>query len=164
MDAATSVVPRAERFHLPGWRSVLTALLAALALAGVAVAGYLAIENSQGQHGVCTITHGCARVQESKYGKILGVPVSVPGLALYVALAAAAVVAMTNFRGWRPYATIAGAYGAFFGVLFSAYLTYLEAFVIDAWCIYCITSALLLTALFAGWAVLLGTEVRARRR
>lgn len=148
----------------PRWRLILTVALLVLAIAGTAISAYLAYENSQGKSGVCTIAHGCSTVQQSKYGKILGIPISMPGLGLYMVLAASAAIVLSNYRGWRPYATLAGFYGSFFGFAFSVYLTYLEAFVIDAWCIYCITSALFLTALTAGWGVNLASEVRERRR
>jgi len=144
------------------WEAVAIVLVA-VALIGVGVAGYLAWENSRGQSGMCTIVHGCSTVQQSKYGKILGVPVSVPGLALYLVLAGAGIAWLRNIRGWRPYATLAGAGGAAFGFLFSGFLTYLEAFVIDAWCIYCVVSAALMTILFVGWAALLVREVKAQR-
>lgn len=145
------------------WQALGAALLV-LALAGVAIAAYLAWENSQGKSGVCTIAHGCSTVQQSRYGKILGVPISVPGLGLYLVLAGAALVWLTNWRQWRPYAVVVGFYGALFGVLFSAYLTFLEAFVIDAWCIYCIVSAVLLSLLFLGWGAALLRELRERGR
>jgi uncharacterized membrane protein len=148
----------------PRWRLVLTVALLVLAVAGTAISAYLAWENSQGKTGVCTVVHGCSTVQESKYGKILGIPISMPGLGLYLVLVAAAAVVISNYRGWRPYATLVGFYGAFFGFAFSVYLTYLEAFVIDAWCIYCIVSALLLTALVIGWGANLALEVRERKR
>ncbi len=102
-----------------------------LALAGVAIAGYLAVENLRSKTGVCTITHGCQTVQQSKYGKILGVPVSVPGLMLYVVLLGAAVVWLTDFRGWRPLAAFLAFNGALLGFLFSAFLTFIEGFVLD---------------------------------
>ncbi len=155
--SADDLVPNRDR------RVALVGTLVALALAGFAIAAYLAWENSRGESGVCTVVHGCSTVQQSKYGKIFGVPVSIPGLGLYTLLVGAGIVWLTDFRGWRQYAILAGAFGAFFGFLFSLFLTYLEAFVIDAWCIYCICSATLLTLLTAGWGTLLALEVRANR-
>ena len=38
--------------------------------------------------------------------------------------------------------------GSLGGGLFSAYLTYLEAFVIEAWCQYCVISAIIITLIF----------------
>lgn len=147
----------------PGWKTLLVSALLALALCGGAVAAYLAWENSRGESGVCTIVHGCSTVQQSKYGKFAGVPVSIPGLGLYLVLVTAALVWLTNFRGLRPYAVVVGAFGSLFGFLLSLFLTYLEAYVIDAWCIYCIVSASLLTALVAGWGAILLAEMRANR-
>jgi uncharacterized membrane protein len=132
------------------------------AVAGAAIATYLAYENLQSRSGVCTITHGCATVQKSQYGKILGVPVSVPGLALYAALVVAGVTWLTNFRGLRDLAAMLACYGALFGFLFSGYLTYVEGFVLNAWCIYCIGSASLMTVLFLIWATELTLTVRRR--
>jgi len=144
------------------WRSWLVAGLLVLAIAGVAVAAYLAWENSQGRSGVCTIAHGCSKVQQSRYGKMIGVPVSVPGLVLYTLLTVAAAAWLADHRGLRPVILVLAFYGALGGFLFSAYLTYLEAFVIDAWCIYCIASALIMTALFLGWSIMLWAGLRSR--
>ncbi|MCK9520226.1 MAG: vitamin K epoxide reductase family protein [Dehalococcoidia bacterium] len=142
------------------------AIIAALALAvvGVGVAAYLAVENMQGQSGVCVIAQGCQQVQQSQYGKILGVPVSIPGLALYSVLVLAAIAWLKDFRGQRPVAMLVGFYGSFAGVLFSGYLTYLEAFVLDAWCIYCIVSALLMAGLFLLWGTVFALTLRDARR
>lgn len=161
--AANTMTPERAPLGRLNWRTWLVGALIVLAVAGVGIAGYLAWENSRGESGVCTIVHGCSTVQQSKYGKFLGVPVSIPGLGLYVVLALAGITWIANFRGWRPYAVLVGAFGAGFGFLFSMFLTYLEAFVIDAWCIYCIVSASLMTALLAGWGAMLIAEVRANR-
>ena len=160
---ANASLPSEARAGSPGWRKVLVSALLVIALCGVAVAAYLAWENSRGESGVCTIVHGCSTVQQSKYGKFAGVPVSVPGLGLYLLISGAALVWLTNVRGLRQYAILVGAFGSLFGFLLSVFLTYLEAYVIDAWCIYCIVSASILTALVAGWGAILLAEMRASR-
>lgn len=131
-----------------------------LALAGVGVAGYLAFENLRGETGVCVGVHGCSTVQNSKYGEPFGIPVSIPGLILYLALAALVVAWLRDSGGRRAEIAFSGFLGAFAGVLFSGYLTYIEAFVVDAWCSYCIVSALLMVALFAAWSGLLAVTLR----
>jgi uncharacterized membrane protein len=125
-----------------------------LAVCGSLIAAYLAFENLQAESGVCTIAQGCAKVQQSSYGKLLGVPVSVPGLGLYLALGTAGVVWLKDLRGWRPLVTFFAFNGALVGFLFSMFLTYIEGFVLDAWCIYCIVSASLMTLLMLTWLTL----------
>jgi uncharacterized membrane protein len=151
-------VPSAAPASAPRERGILWWLIVAalvLSVAGVGIATYNAFENLQGSAGVCTVVHGCETVQKSRYGKILGIPISVPGVALYVVLTASALGWLFDFRAQRRLFTAIAFNGALFGFLFSCYLTYLEAFVINAWCIYCIGSASILTALFIIWTVAL---------
>lgn len=151
--AARAAAPR--RVSLAVWAAL------ALALAGAGVAGYLVFENLQGRTGVCTVVQGCATVQNSQYGKLFGVPVSVPGLALYVFLAAAAAAWLAGWPVTRAWIVLLGFAGALGGFAFSMYLTAIEAFVLEAWCIYCIVSAVLMTSLAAVWTVVLAAERRA---
>ena len=82
---------------------------------------------------------GCETVQTSSYATIFGVPVAVMGLVGYSGLLFSALL-----RGE------AGVYLAFLvalvGALFSAYLTYLEVFVIHAICEWCVASAVVMVA------------------
>ena len=141
--------------------ALVGALLVVLSLAGAGLASYLAVENLQGQSGVCTgVAHGCATVQQSAYGKLAGVPVSLPGALLYGLLVLIALAWSADWRGWRPSWAVAGAGLAFAGFAFSMYLTAIEAFVLDTWCIYCVASALLMTALAAAWGIVTAWESR----
>lgn len=135
-------------------------LAVVLAVAGIAVSGYLVVENLRGETGICVGVHGCATVQNSRYGEWFGVPVSLPGLALYLILGATALAWHFDLRGYRAELALAGFLGAFAGLLMSGYFTYLEAFVLDAWCSYCIVSALLMTALFGTWSAILAMTMR----
>jgi uncharacterized membrane protein len=76
------------------------------------------------------------------------VPVSAIGVAGYVALLTLALVGLQPAH--RDSRMIGGLLlaGATFGVGFSAYLTYLEAMVIRAWCQYCVASAIIITLTF----------------
>ncbi len=167
--SALASVPAAPREASPGsrpqrldWQRAIAGFALAAALIGVAIASYLAVENLQGKTGVCTVVHGCQTVQQSRYGKVFGIPVSVPGLAGYVSLAVLALVVLTGFRGLRPLAAAAGFYLALFGFLVSCYLTYIEGWVLHAWCIYCIASASLMTLLLLLWTIMLAIEVHRR--
>lgn len=149
----------------PIFAHVLVWAALALAVVGVAMAAYLAAENIQGKaSGICVGSHGCASVQQSEYGKILGIPVSAPGLALYLALAGAAGAWLWNWRGQRDQVAVLAFYAALFGALFSGFLTYLEGWVIEAWCTWCIASAALMSALLMLWLAVFLAALRTRRR
>ena len=90
----------------------------------------------------------CATVQSSKYATIGPVPVSAIGVAGYLALLVLALLGLgERLAASRAIALLIFA-GALGGLLFSAYLTYLEAAVIGAWCRYCVASAIVMTAIF----------------
>jgi uncharacterized membrane protein len=125
----------------------------ALAVAGlgVGVAGYLTYVHYAGLQPFCAGgSHGCERVQSSSYASLAGIPVAVLGLAGYAAIAIALIAPGERAR-------LAAAALAVSGFGFSAYLTYLELFVIDAICQWCVASAALLTvlAVLAVWRLLL---------
>jgi uncharacterized membrane protein len=121
-----------------------------VALAGVAVAGYLTYVHFAGIKPICAASGGCETVQSSAYSKLAGVPVAVLGLASYVVIVATALIR-------AELAKVAGCLTALVGFGFSAYLTYRELFTIDAICQWCVASAVLMTVL----AVL--TSIRAAR-
>lgn len=144
---------------------VIGALMLVLALGGLGLATYLVFENLQGHSGVCTgLGSNCAAVQQSRYGKIAGIPVSIPGAVLYGVLALLALAWAFDWRGWRPSWAVLGFFGAFVGFAFSMYLTGIEAFVLEKWCVYCVASASLMTALAALWGVPLAIGIRDARR
>jgi uncharacterized membrane protein len=118
---------------------------------GVGVAGYLTYVHYAGLQPFCAGgSHGCERVQSSSYASLAGIPVAVFGLAGYAAIAIALIAPGERAR-------LAAAALAVSGFGFSAYLTYLELFVIDAICQWCVASAALLTvlAVLAVWRLLL---------
>ncbi|MDX9956304.1 MAG: vitamin K epoxide reductase family protein, partial [Anaerolineae bacterium] len=78
-------------------------------------------------------------------------PIAVLGLSGYIAIGAAWVVARWSRPPWANLAQLALAGMVWFGVAFSIYLTFLEPFVIGATCAWCLTSAVIMTALL--WLV-----------
>jgi uncharacterized membrane protein len=123
--------------------TTLRAAAAAIAVIGVGVATYITIADSGGGHPLCLAGGGgCATVANSSYSHLFGVNVAVFGICGYVLLAAAALTPGDLGR-------FAGLLAALVGFGFSAYLTYLELFTIDAVCQWCVTSAVLMTLLLA---------------
>lgn len=131
-----------------------------LAVVGVGIALYLTLYKV-GVIGVLSCSIGsCETVNTSKWSVLFGIPIAAWGLAAYVALFALAVAGSSAAREASvPIAKMIVAL-ATWSVLFSAWLTYLELFVIHAICIWCVTSAAL-------WVVILAvavTDLRAVRR
>lgn len=119
------------------------ALLAAVSVAGLAVSLYLTWTYAAGAAPACVGgSAGCETVQSSPYSRILGVPVPALGLGGYAALLVSAAL-----RGLAGAAF--GLFVALVGTLFSGYLTWLELFVIEAICQWCVASAVLMVAALA---------------
>lgn len=122
--------------------------IALLALAGLLISSYLTMYKV-GLLGEiqCTIG-GCEKVQTSRWATFLGLPVSAWGLGAYVTLLAIAILGIQP-RWVRARWVALALFGiSAVGVAFSAWLTYLEAFVIHAWCQWCVISAILITLIF----------------
>jgi uncharacterized membrane protein len=114
-----------------------------VAALGIGVATYITIAESGGGAPACLAGGGgCETVASSTYSDIAGLNVAVFGIVGYVLLLGAALLRGDDGR-------IVGFALALTGFGFSAYLTYLELFVIEAICQWCVASAVLMTVLFA---------------
>jgi uncharacterized membrane protein len=137
--------------------------LAVIALAGVgaAISTYLTITHWADRPVICAGLGSCATVQSSEYARVAGVPVALLGLGMYVTVAVAAMLAMT-----RPPAALAVFGMSLTSTIYSGYLTWVELAVIDAICLWCVASALAVTAitLLAGVAVSLPQAASGPRR
>jgi len=115
-------------------------LLRALAVVGLLISAYLTWVHYAGVAPLCVGgSGGCETVQSSSYATILGVPVAVVGLVGYSGLLLSA--SLRDEVG-----IYLGFLVALVGALFSAYLTYLELFVIHAICEWCVASAAVIVA------------------
>ncbi len=124
--------------------------IALLALVGLFVALYLWL-HALGFGGGSPIkcgTGGCDTVQASPGAVLLGLPVAFYGVVGYLAVFVVALMAL------RPAALLERKWNvvlvglATVGVLFTAYLTYLELFVIHAICRWCVGSAVIITVIW----------------
>lgn len=81
----------------------------------------------------CSILNGCNAVAASPYAVFLGVPLAYLGVLYYLS-----IVALACTRRWQELFVL-----TLLGALMSLYFIYLQAFVIGAFCVYCLTSAAL---------------------
>jgi uncharacterized membrane protein len=117
----------------------LYATAALLALLGLADAIYLTVEHVTGQSVRCTIITGCSEVLSSSHAVVAGVPLALIGAAGY--FSAFSLATLATF-GYRFAATLLMPLTiAMF--LVSLWLIYLQAFVIHAFCQFCLFSALI---------------------
>ena len=123
------------------WRERLELLLI---LAGIGIAIYLSYVKLFGLEPYCAGVGNCEAVQTSPYAQFLGIPVALLGLAGYIGLLALFAVKQVDWRGWGHLAEQAFFLSTLVGVLFSAYLTYIELFVILAVCPWCVASAVVM--------------------
>ncbi len=122
--------------------------IAALALAGVFVALYLTMYKVGAIGHLACGFGGCERVNTSKWSVFAGAPVAAWGLGFYVATFVVAVAGTSPALAQRRDISYLLAAMSAVGVGFSAWLTYLELYVIEAICKYCVTSAVIVTAIF----------------
>ena len=112
---------------------------ALLALLGLADAIYLTVEHVTGQSVRCTIITGCSEVLSSSYAVVAGVPLALIGAAAYFSAFSLATLAAF---GYRIAATLLMPLTVVM-FLVSLWLIYLQAFVIHAFCQFCLFSALI---------------------
>lgn len=93
--------------------------------------------------GVCVAGSGCEIVNGSVYSNFAGIPIAILGAGAYIAMLLVLwLEPQVEFFEFNGPVIIFGL--SFFGVLYSAYLTYLEIYVIRAICPFCVISAIVL--------------------
>ncbi len=128
-----------------------------LKLSGLAVAVYLTYTALFDEGAlICGESGGCHEVQDSEYSRVAGIPISLFGLFMYLTLLGLHVARaqylhkiffdsrewlVKNIRIWSLFVATAG-------TIYSIYLTGIEAFVLEAWCIWCLASAVIISLIF----------------
>jgi uncharacterized membrane protein len=109
-------------------------------MVGAAVSG-LALQHHYGHDSssFCNInaTFDCDVVNRSSYSRIAGVPVALAGLLSYLLMLGLAV-----FQRRKPETPALLLFLSASGLVFSLYLTYVEAAVLRTWCVLCLASLL----------------------
>ena len=124
-----------------------TAVIVILCLTGATVASFALREHYNNEPSPCSINDvwDCGTVNHSPFAAIRGLPVAIIGILGYSLLAALA--------GRFPRIT---ALAAIAGLAFSLRLTWIEWKLLQTWCIYCVTSQVIIAlvtalAIFAAW-------------
>ncbi len=128
--------------------SKLSRISAVLALIGLADSAYLTWVKLAHQEAQCNLGIGdCYTVNTSRYSEIYGIPIALLGFLAYLS-----IFLFLVFERQHPllqeYVPLAVFGISFAGVVYSAYLSYIEAVVLRAWCPYCVLSAVLITLIF----------------
>ncbi|MDQ6870573.1 MAG: vitamin K epoxide reductase family protein [Gemmatimonadota bacterium] len=122
-------------------------IVAALALAGIFISLYLTLYKL-GVIGELTCSIGsCETVNTSRWSTFLHLPVAAWGLVFYAEVFVISLVGTMQRLENEPILSVLLVADAAIGVLFSAWLTYLELAVIHAICIWCVTSAAIVVAI-----------------
>jgi uncharacterized membrane protein len=123
-----------------------------LALAGMGVSAYLMWGYTvPGASLACGGSHGCEAVKNSDYASLMGLPLPLIGLATYLTILVLLVLQRrfgSSKSDWLSYIILAVFGISLTGVLYSAYLTYVELYVIYAICRWCVLSAAIMAVIF----------------
>lgn len=127
-------------------------LIAFLALAGMVAAVLALREHYRTEASPCSINEkwDCGTVNKSRFAVIKGVPVADIGIAGYLLLAGLAIG-----KRWRLLAAAAVP-----GWAFSLYLAHIEKDILEVWCIYCVISLGMITAITLLSLIALGMNWR----
>lgn len=128
--------------------SVTQILVPVLGLLGIGISGYLTYVHYQNLNAVCLFNAKCDTVLTSPYSQIWGIPLSLFGLLMYLAITILGFLYL-RVKNERAGLLAVGLYGlALASLLFSLYLYYLEIFEIHAFCTWCIASSIVVLCLF----------------
>lgn len=117
--------------------SIVYWILAVIALFGLADATFLTVAHFTGDDAVCGSLAGCSAVLGSKYAAIKGIPTATFGAFAYFTVFSLATLAAFGYAQMRRYLVLV--VGSMF--IASLYFLYLQAFVLHAFCPFCLFSA-----------------------
>ncbi len=116
-----------------------------LALLGFADATYLTLKHYSGTPITCSLTHGCDIVTSSAYSEIFGIPVALLGALYYLSVILLSIFVLDRKN---PKILRLISHFTWVGLGASVYFIIVQAFILNAWCQYCIGSAITSTSLF----------------
>lgn len=119
------------------FRTVLYVLAALVSLVGLGEATYLTVIYLSGAAAVCGGSAGCFEVLGSKYARIAGIPISAFGTVAYFTVFSFATFAAFGYARARIFFALT--VWVMFG--FTLWLLFVQAFMLHAFCRYCLFSA-----------------------
>lgn len=134
--------------------ALIYGLAALVSLVGLGDAIYLTVQHLAGHSVRCTITNGCSRVLSSSYAAISGIPTASLGALAYFAAFSLATLAMFGYAWARTGLALLVAPM----LLATLWLLSVQAFILHAYCEFCLLSAtmtLMLTAIVVAARMLL---------
>ena len=112
-------------------------LIAVISLAGLADAIFLTVEHLTGATLSCVVSTGCSEVLASRYSMVGSVPMAALGAGAYFLMFSAAILAAFEYRWAGNFLLLLA--GPMLGT--TLWLVYVQAFVLHAFCDYCLLSA-----------------------
>lgn len=122
---------------LPRGTVIVYTVIVLISLAGLADATYLFVQNLAGETVVCGGSPDCFRVLGSVYSKIAGIPVAAIGTVAYFTVFTFATFAAFGYQRARIFLTVT----VFAMFLSTLWFLYVQAFLLHAFCRYCLFSA-----------------------
>ena len=114
-----------------------------LSLIGFGVSFYIFYSKKYGKPLHCMIGQDCDAVVKSKYGKTFSIENTIPGMLYYALIFTYSIAMLSNQNLFKAdiiyYFVVIVSIGS---VLFAAYLTAIQTFVLKKWCEYCIVSSI----------------------
>jgi vitamin-K-epoxide reductase (warfarin-sensitive) len=136
----------------------LVTVIAALAFLGIAISAFsLHHHFSQSKTSFCDLSQSfnCDLVNRSSYSTFLGVPVALIGVIGYLLIFALAT--LYRQKAETPIMLLIASSG---GTAFALYLTYLEGFVIHAWCVLCLSSLIVICSITGSSVAMVKSTLR----
>lgn len=109
-----------------------------VSLAGLADAAYLTAKHYSDTAVPCSVISGCEQVLTSAYAEMFGIPTAMFGaIAYFAAFSLSLLTVYGHLKLWNLFGLL-----TFVMTAFTIWFVYLQAFVIQAYCQFCLLSAL----------------------
>jgi len=132
-----------------------------VSLLGFMDSTYLAVKKLTGSEVTCTIVHGCDTVTSSSYSEIFGIPVALLGSLFYLMILVLSI-AYLDRKKEKLLSCISKL--TWIGLIASVYFMVVQAFILHAYCIYCIGSAITSSTLFVGGMIYLSKNCKRKKK